>query len=353
MILTLLFCMFGGIFTKSLPDINRDLTYVLEEFQKYEIETPKGFNESIHELNILCSEIFENRNLKGKTHYGYNPFEELTDLIRLFIEKYFNMYNSFEEFFEKWQKGEIEISESIGNNSTESNSTSEELQEDESFVDESSFEESNSTIEEFSKDESSIDELPEESNSTQLTYPKELLKLYEDIIEYMKLELYPALVYFKYFTEEIADVINHKTLAINYELFLNRLKFDMTPEGIEFRNANNSYFKLFKEFNNSIEEVIEDYNFQPEKLFNETNQKYILNKTLSELENVFNRKRTIKQNSKEELDRKFNDLLSKFDLLDSCVEKNETVINPPMPNTYNGSSLISTIIIAMFLLLLF
>lgn len=351
MILTLLFCMFGGLFAKSLPDINRDLTYVLEEFQKYEIETPQGFNESIHELNTLCSEIFENGNLKGKVHHVFNPFEELTNLIQLFVEKYFNMYNSFEEFFEKWQKGEVEVSESIGNNSTDSNYTSEELPENNST-------ESNSTSEELPEDESSVDEpsvdeIPEESNSTQLTYPEELLKLYEDIIEYMKFELYPALMYFKYFTEEIADVINHKSLGINYELFLNRLKFDMTLEGVEFRNSNNSYFKLFKEFNNSIEEIIEDYNFQPEKLFNETDQKYILNKTLTELENVFNRKRSIKQNSEEELNRKFNDLLSKFDLLDSCVEKNETVINPEIPNTNNGSSFISTIILAMFLLVLF
>ena len=307
MILTLLFCMFGSIFAKSLSDINYDLTHVLEEFQKYEIEIPDGFEESIYKLNNLYEDIFEDKHLKGKSSQNkYNSFDLLIELIRLFVEKYSNIYDSFEEFFYKWQHNEI--SESIENESSNN-----------------------------------------ENSSTELTSPEELLELYEGIIESMKFELYPALIYFDHFTNDIFEVINHKTLGINYEIFKNRVKFDMTPEGIDFKFNNNIYYKYFKEFNNSSEDIIKEYDIELEKSINT----YIFNRTLLELKCILNKHENLKRDSNEELSRKFSDLLTKFDLLESCIERNESEIEPEIPNYYNGTTLFSIIILVMFLLLLF
>jgi hypothetical protein len=384
-----LICFFGGTFGKSLQEINNDLQYVVSEMKSKNIFTSADFEDAVGQFNSLIENINEVQNLKTSKKRDL-PITTMTKLIKKFIDYYQHIYSSFEEFFEKWKNGEIpDISispEQSENNSTSSefnNSTQPENNSTNSSNEESSQEESSEesldkeSSEESLDKESSEESLDKESSEESLDKesldkeqseedifdgaqePEWLLKLFEvykDIIIELKEEFYPALIFFDNFTTGVVTKIDDKFKYLNFELLKNRFLLEKSTDGLMFNNFNNTYLNYFLEQGNSVDEIIMevDLEYICPNITNFENSTFIdyIENVCNEFVQILKPIQFLKEENNELNDR-FNKIIEKFNILDSCIEESEeeTPKQPTRPNYNRNGTTWTTILLGLFFLL--
>ena len=391
-----LFMCLGSVYSKSLQEINNDLQYIVKEMKSNNIIIDEEFEEAVHQFDNIVSNIptlkqargSDETTSRGSTSRELISFNTLKRLIKIFIDKYQSVYNSFQEFLDKWKNGEISedvdspvTSESIekpeSSENTKTPEASESLEKPESSkpsTESESLEKPESTEEstEESKEPGSSEntetsesfeesESAEESKESEPDVPEwlsQLMKTYEGIIDDFKEVYYPSLIFFDEFSSGVADKIKQSIKYFVLDLFRERLQFEQSKYGLEFLNRNNTYFKYFIEQGHNESEILkhvdEDLVCRNISMFNESKYYTLLTNSceyIRECVNVFEFKIKSEDNTLED---QFNKITEKFNKLDSCYEESEEEEEPQPNRPHNrNNAWITSLLLSSFLLLVF